>query len=117
MRIVTDSVLPDVLQNKFQAGNGSVPSPAYDRFIFFDIHGCQIQHFQKAIIRWKNSFVFGDFPELTVESFNGIFGINQASYCLWIFEISGQGCPVIIPEFIDFRLLGITFIFKQFQFI
>ena len=30
----TGSVLPDVLQNKFQAGNGSVPSPACDRSIF-----------------------------------------------------------------------------------
>ena len=30
----TGSVRPDVLQNKFQAGNGSVPSPACDRSIF-----------------------------------------------------------------------------------
>ena len=30
----TGSVLPDVLQNKFPAGNGSVPSPACDRSIF-----------------------------------------------------------------------------------
>ena len=59
---------------------------------FRDIHGCQIQHFQKAVIRRKNRFAFGHFPELTVEAFNGICGVNQASYCLWIFEISGQGC-------------------------
>ena len=30
----TGSVLPDVLQNRFPAGNGSVPSPACDRSIF-----------------------------------------------------------------------------------
>ena len=70
---------------------------------FRDIHGCQIQHFQKAVIRRKNRFAFSHFPELTVEAFNGICGVNQASYCLWIFEISGQGCSVIIPGFIDFR--------------
>ena len=45
---------------------------------------------------------------------NGICGVNQASYCLWIFEISGQSCPVIIPGFMDFRVLGIPFIFEQF---
>ena len=70
---------------------------------FRDIHGCQIQHFQKAVIRLKNRLAFGHFPKLAVESFNGICGINQPSYCLRIFEISGQGCSVIIPGFIDFR--------------
>ena len=81
---------------------------------FRDIHGCQIQHFQKAVIRRKYRLAFSHFPELAVESFNGICGINQPSYCLRIFEISGQGCPVIIPGFIDFRVLGIPFIFEQF---
>ena len=47
---------------------------------FRDIHGCQIQHFQKAVIRRKNRFAFSHFPELTVEAFNGICGVNQASY-------------------------------------
>lgn len=61
---------------------------------FRDIHSCQIQHFQKAVIRWENRFAFSHFPELTIESFNGICGVNQASYCLRIFEISGQGCPL-----------------------
>ena len=81
---------------------------------FRDIHGCQIQHFQKAVIRRKYRLAFSHFPELAVESFNGICGINQPSYCLRIFEISGQGCPVIIPGFIDFRVLGIPFILEQF---
>ena len=69
---------------------------------FRDIHSCQIQHFQKAVIRWENRFAFSHFPELTIESFNGICGVNQASYCLRIFEISGQGCPVIMPELCTF---------------
>ena len=66
---------------------------------FRDIHGCQIQHFQKAVIRQKNGLAFGHFPELTVESFNGIRGINQPSYSFWILEISRQDCPVIMPGF------------------
>lgn len=44
---------------------------------FRDVHGCQIQHFQKAVIRRKYSFAFGHFPELAVESFNGICGIKR----------------------------------------
>ena len=65
-------------------------------------------------VRTGGSESSGIITELTVEAFNGICGVNQASYCLWIFEISGQGCPVIIPGFIDFRVLGIPFIFEQF---
>ena len=57
---------------------------------FRDIHGCQIQHFQKAVIRRKNRLAFGHFPKLSVESFNGICGINQPSYCLRIFEIRAR---------------------------
>ena len=75
---------------------------------FRDIHGCQIQHFQKAVIRRKYRLAFSHFPKLTVESFNGICGINQTSYSFWILEISGQCCPVIMPGFIDFRVLGIS---------
>ena len=43
---------------------------------FRDIHGCQIQHFQKAVIRRKYRLAFSHFPELAVESFNGICGVN-----------------------------------------
>ena len=43
---------------------------------FRDIHGCQIQHFQKAVIRRKYRLAFSHFPELTVESFNGICESN-----------------------------------------
>ena len=72
---------------------------------FRDIHGCQIQHFQKAVIRRKYRLAFSHFPKLTVD---GICGINQTSYSFWILEISGQCCPVIMPGFIDFRVLGIS---------
>ena len=57
---------------------------------FRDIHGCQIQHFQKAVIRRKNRLAFGHFPELAVESFNVICGINQTSYSFWILEIGSK---------------------------
>ena len=43
---------------------------------FRDIHSCQIQHFQKAVIWRKNGLAFGHFSELTIESFNGICGVN-----------------------------------------
>ena len=60
---------------------------------FRDIHGCQIQHFQKAVIRRKNRFAFGHFPELTVESFHCIGGINQPSYS---FQIGHQFFDVFV---------------------
>ena len=51
----------------------------------------------------EKNFTFGHFPELAVESFNGIFGINQMYYRFRIFEISRQCCPVIMIGFIDFK--------------
>ena len=51
---------------------------------FRDLHGCQIQHFQKAVIRRKNRLAFGHFPELAVESFNGICGIKRETKTLHI---------------------------------
>ena len=54
-----------------------------------DIHSRKIQHFQKTVIRRENSLAFGYFPQLTVESFNRIGGLNQAPYCLRVLEISG----------------------------
>lgn len=79
---------------------------------FRDVHGCQIQHFQKAVIGWKYGLALGHFSELTVKSFNRICCINQASYGFWILEISGKRCPVIMRGFVDFRVLGIPFILK-----
>ena len=42
-----------------------------------NVHSRKIQHFQKAVIRRKNRLAFGHFPELAVESFNGICGIKR----------------------------------------
>ena len=111
LQIASDQTLFKI---DFQLGMNLSPVLPMASPFFRDIHSCQIQHFQKAVIRRENRFAFSHFPELTIESFNGICGVNQASYCLRIFEISGQGCPVIMPGFIDFRVLGIPFIFKQF---
>ena len=36
-----------------------------------------IQHFEQTVICRKNGLGFGYFPELAVESFNGICGVNQ----------------------------------------
>lgn len=51
---------------------------------FRDIHGCQIQHFQKAVIRRKNRFAFGHFPEMCYENVGNsvkadIFGFDIAN--------------------------------------
>ena len=40
---------------------------------FRDIHGCQIQHFQKAVIRRKYRLAFSHFPELAIESLNSTY--------------------------------------------
>ena len=114
LQIASDQTLFKI---DFQLGMNLSPVLPMASPFFRDIHSCQIQHFQKAIIRRENRLAFGHFPELTIESFNGICGVNQPSYCLRIFEISGQGCPVIMPGFIDFWVLGIPFILEQFQFI
>ena len=65
----------------------------------------------------EKCFTFGHFLELAVEFLNGICDINQTSDCFRIFEINRQCCPVIMPRFIDFKVLGIPFILKQFQII
>ena len=39
----------------------------------------KIQHFEKAVICREYGLCFGHFLQLTVKSFNGIYGINQFS--------------------------------------
>ena len=70
----------------------AVPSP-----FFRDIHRCQIQHFQQAVVRWKYRLGFRHFPQLPVKSFYGICRVNQPSYRFRILEIGGKGCPVVVP--------------------
>ena len=62
-----------------------------------DIDHCQIQHFQKAVIRGKYRLRFRYFPKLPIESFDGIRCIDQAADCFRILEISRQIRPVLVP--------------------
>lgn len=73
------------------------PVLAVPRPFLGDIHSCQIQHFQQAVIRWKYRFRFGNFPKLTVKALNSIGSINEPSDSFRILEISGESCPVVMP--------------------
>ena len=82
-----------------------------------NVHHGQIQHFQQAVIGWEYGFGFGHFPQLAVEPFDCIRRVNQTPHRFWIFEISGQCRPVVVPGLVDFRVFGIPFVPKQFQLI
>ena len=64
--IQTAEDIQDALKPLF-GGTITVSSP-----FLRDIHHCQIQHFQKAVIRRKDRLGFCHFPKLPVEAFNGI---------------------------------------------
>ena len=57
------------------------------RPLFRDVYHGKIEHLQKAVVRGENALVFRDLPQLTVESFNGIGGVNQRPDLLRILEI------------------------------
>lgn len=54
---------------------------------FSDVRHGQVQHFQQAVIVWEDRLGFGDFPQLPVESLNGIGCVNQEPDCLWVLEM------------------------------
>ena len=45
-----------------------------------DVHGCKVEHFKQAVVAGEHRFAFGNLPELAVESFDGISGINELPY-------------------------------------
>ena len=55
--------------------------------LFRDVLHSQIQHLEKAVICRKYGFCLGNFPELTVESFDCIGGVDQLSQLLRKLEI------------------------------
>ena len=64
---------------------------------FCDVLHSQIQHLEKAVICRKYGFCLGNFPELTVESFDCIDGIDQLSQLLRKLEIGAEIRPVFSP--------------------
>ena len=68
-----------------------------------DIYHGQIQHFQETIIGWKYRLGFGDFPELTVKSFNRVRGIDQTSDSFRILKYVERFAQL---SFHDFAILG-----------
>ena len=65
--------------------------------LFRDVLHSQIQHLEKAVICRKYGFCLGNFPQLTVESFNCIGGIDQLSQLLRELEICAEIRPVFVP--------------------
>ena len=63
---------------------------------FRDIHGCQIQHFQKAVIRRKNRLAFGHFPELAVESIDCEHMRSQSAFL--ILQFTSNISKIILPS-------------------
>ena len=59
-------------------------------------HG-KVEYFEQAVISWENGLGFGHFPQLAVKALNGVDGIDQQTYLLWVLEISAQMGPVVLP--------------------
>ena len=66
-----------VIDRKLGVDHRPVLSPA--RPLFCDVQHGQIQHLEQAVIGRKNRLGFGHFSQLTVESLDGVGGIDQPS--------------------------------------
>ena len=67
-----------------------------------NIHHGQIQHFEQAVIGGENGFGLGHLPQLAVKALNGVGGVDQPAYLLWVLEVSTQIWPVVPPGAGDF---------------
>ena len=65
--------------------------------LFRDIHHGQIQHLEQTVIRGKHGLGFGHLPQLTVESLDGVGGLDQPSELFRKLEICAQIGPVFPP--------------------
>ena len=84
---------------------------------FGDIHHCQIQNLQKAVVGRKNSLCLRNFTELTVKVFNGIGRVDKRSDLLWVLKIGAQIWPIIPPGLSYFRVFGFPFFFEAIKLI
>jgi len=64
-----------------------------------DIHGCEIEHFEQAVITGEHGFAFGYFPELPIKAFDGIRRVDELPDFARVLEIGGQLRPIIAPGF------------------
>jgi len=83
------SILFDtVIEVDFKLGVDSAPVlPPTGPFFGYIDHG-QIQHFKEAVVGREYRFTFSYLTELTVESFDGIGGVNQLSDLFRVLEVS-----------------------------
>ena len=82
-----------------------------------DVHGCKVEHFKQAVIAGEHRFSFGNLPELAVESFDGISGINELPYLARILEIGRELRPAVSSGFRYFRIFFVPFFSKGVQLI
>ena len=85
-----------------QLGVDHAPFPATARPLLRDIHHCQIQHLQKAVVRWKYRLRLGNFAKLAIETLYRICRVNQCPHLLGVLEIRTELCPIIPPGGGDF---------------
>lgn len=81
----------------FELGMDYTPVHAPPGPFFRNVNHGQIQHFQKAVVRGEYGFRFGHLSELSIESLDGIRGINQSADGLGELEICAQVRPVFPP--------------------
>ena len=82
---------------------------------FGNVYHGQIQHFQQAVISRKLGFGFCHLAQLAVKSFNGVSGVDQASYLLGILEVGAEIGPVGSPGLGDFRVFLVPALPKGIQ--
>lgn len=87
------------------------------RPLFCDVHYGQVQYFQQGIIGRKNRLGFGHFPQMSVEIFDGIDGVNQRPDLQRILEIGGEIRPVDSPGLGDLGILEAPLFLKLVKFV
>ena len=96
-----------ILEEDRQLSINLAPILTASRPLFGNVHHRQIKHLQQAVIRRKYRLGFCHLAELTVESLDGVRGVNQTSDLLRKFETGAQISPVIPP---GLQNLGIFFV-------
>lgn len=66
-----------------------LPSTHWEFPVFLKVSLHQVQQFKQGHIRGKNTFAFGNLPQLTVKRLNDVGCVNNSSDLLRILEVIG----------------------------
>lgn len=80
-----------------------------------NVHHGQIQHLEQAVIGGEYGFGFRHLPELAVEAFNSIGGVDQLPDLLGILEIGAEIGPVLPPGLGDLRVFPVPALRERLQ--